>query len=345
MIVPFGLYGFNIAVLLISIMLMIGGIILGLGYALDEKKLKDFGKNEIYQSIINGILVGGLLAMFMSNGIISLAIKSLIPENISFSCPTYMHSNLAICFAYNYLAGTTSYTIGGIQHISMLEEITMIMSGLFLLSTLLGSIASLEINLFVVTLNFSYIVKPFLNEIQYILGLLTATAVSLSVQSSILIFISLTAITFILPLGIILRTFYPTRKLGGFFIAIAIGLYVIFPLSYLFDALLINSYNSNPITNITALSHSASSFENEMFSSMGATNSTRMGIVSNIESKASELFSSVGSLINILFSTISSLIMQVFILPIFSLVITGISIKEFASLLGSDAFFGKFKVL
>ncbi len=343
---PFGLYGFNIAVLLISIMLSIGGIILGLGYTFDDKKLREFGKNEIYQSVINGMLVGGLLVLFMNNGVIDLAMNSLIPGNSRFSCPGYMQNNLAICFAYSYLASPTPYTFSGSMHISLLEKITMLLSGLFLLSTILGSIASLEVNLLVFTLNFSYIIKPFLNEIQYIINILTATAVSISVQAFLLIFISLAAITIILPLGLILRTFYPTRKLGGFFIAVAIGLYVVFPLTYLFDAVLLNSYNSSPAnSSIVSISSNATSLESEMISSINATNSTRISSITSIESDASHIFSSVNSLINSLLSFVSSLIMQVFILPIFSIVITGISIKEFAELMGSEAFFGKLRVL
>ena len=341
---PFGLYGFNIAVLLISIMLAISGIILGLGYALDDRKLKDFGKNELYQSIINGILVGGLLVLFVNNGPIDSLINSLVPTHSQFSCPSYMSSNLAICFAYSYLAGSLPYTFMGSVHISLLEKITLLLSALFLLSTILGALASLDINLIIVSLNFSFIIKPFLNEIQYIINILTATAVSTSVQALLLVFIALTAVSIILPLGIILRSFYPTRKLGGFFIALAIGLYVVFPLSYLFNAILLNSFNSNyNASSITVVTSNASLFENQTISSID-TNATSTDVI-KLENSAVKLFSSISSILNGLISYASSLVMQVFILPVFDLVITAISIREIAELLGSEAFFGKFKVL
>ena len=63
-----------------------------------------------------------------------------------------------------------------------------------------------------------------MSQINYIIEALSATAVSISVQAFILVFASLCAISIILPLGIILRTFYTTRKLGRFFIALSINL-------------------------------------------------------------------------------------------------------------------------
>ncbi|MGC8710008.1 MAG: hypothetical protein ACP5RF_00100 [Candidatus Micrarchaeia archaeon] len=348
-ILPFGPYGFTIAVDLVGIMLSVSGIILGLGYALEDKKLKEFGKNELYQSIINGMLVGGLLVLFANNGIMTQAINSLIPSNTSFSCPSYMHINLAICFAYSYLAGATPYTFMGTSHISLLDTTTALLAALFMLSALLGAIASVELNLVFITLSLSYLVKPFISEIQYVISILTTIAVSISAQAFLLMFISLVSTTILLPLGLVLRAFYPTRKLGGFFIAAMLGLYIIFPLSYLFNATLLNAYSANySISNINVMVSSASSLKNESFGIINAVNSSQSaesGSVINIESDATNLSSVLGSAINKLLSFISSIIMQVFILPIFSLVITGISIREFSQLLGSEAFFGKFKII
>ena len=341
---PFGPYGFNVAVLLISIMISVSGILLALGYAIDDKKLKEIGRRELYQSIVNGILVGSLLFLFINNGPISVLVNSLMPKNSSFSCPSYMSGNAAMCFAYSYLAGSMPYTFMGSVHISLLEEITFLISSLFILTTLLGAISSIEINLLIVTLNFSYLLKPFMSQINYIIEALSATAVSISVQAFILVFASLCAISIILPLGIILRTFYPTRKLGSFFIALSIGIYVILPLSYLFDATMLNSYSTSYNATILTISTSnASSLENQIISSQNNRNQT--SIVSVIESSASSLASSLARLVNSLITFISELIMQVFILPVFSLVITGISIKEISELLGSEASFGKFRVL
>ena len=68
---PFGVYGFSVAVYVIGIMLSIAGISLGIGYAANKRSLKEFGKEEIYQSVINGVLVGSMLILFSQNGIVN----------------------------------------------------------------------------------------------------------------------------------------------------------------------------------------------------------------------------------------------------------------------------------
>lgn len=64
---------------------------------------------------------------------------------------------------------------------------------------------------------------------------LTTVYSSLGAQSIILIMISSFAIPFLLPAGILLRFFPPTRQAGIFLIAAAIGFQVIFPLTYVLN--------------------------------------------------------------------------------------------------------------
>ena len=46
--------GYEISVYVISIMIAISGISLGIGYAFNEKRFKEFGKEELYQSVTDG---------------------------------------------------------------------------------------------------------------------------------------------------------------------------------------------------------------------------------------------------------------------------------------------------
>ena len=46
--------GYSIAVSVIAIMISVGGIVFGLGYAFDNNRLKMFGRDELVQSFING---------------------------------------------------------------------------------------------------------------------------------------------------------------------------------------------------------------------------------------------------------------------------------------------------
>ena len=78
--------------------------------------------------------------------------------------------------------------------------------------------------------------SPLLSQIQSAVQVLGAAAVSATVQASVLMAIAAGALSTLLPLGLILRTFYPTRRLGGFLIALSIGVYVVLPLTYVMNA-------------------------------------------------------------------------------------------------------------
>lgn len=332
-------------------MISISGIILGLGYALNERKLKEVGKKELMESLFNGILVGSLFLLFSSNGAVSILLNQLtLSNNATISCSSILSQNPALCLANNYLVGTNTYTFEGVQHSSVLSSVTTLMVGLVSLNTVLGLVGSSKIDLIIVTISLSYVVNPIITQIQYLIRILSTLSISILVQSAIITLIAISALSLILPSGIILRSFYPTRKLGGFLIAVAIGLYVVLPLSYVFNASIVSSLSTN--VNYTSLSEvtlSTKNFQNTVISS-GAkaqnSNSTVLsGLINTISGGITSLTNSISNIINYLYSIISYFIVSVFILPIFSLILTGISIREFSQILGSEAFFGKFDIL
>lgn len=235
----FGGYGFGIAVMLVGIMLAVAGFALGIGYAINDKRLKEFGKEEIIQSVINGALVGGLIALFVSGGPVDSVINSIVMGNgTTMTCSSFLSQNSAICFAYNYLVGPSNYYFLGVPHASLLT------SAMTLIIALLGTYAVLGL--------LKTFLSPLLSMIQSAVQALGAAAVSATVQASVLAFIAASALTVILPAGLILRSLYPTRKLGGFLVALAISLYVVLPLTYVMNATITNEYVS--ATNSTGLS-------------------------------------------------------------------------------------------
>ena len=144
--------------------------------------------------------------------------------------------------------------------------------------------------------------------------------------------------TIILPTGLILRSFYPTRKLGGFLIALAIGLYVVLPLSYVMNAMIANSY-SQTLSNssIISLTSSASSFKNTLVGIPEIKNQSDygqalsfLGTITNGITSISNYFSGI---VNWLVSSIAYFIVYTFILPGFSLILTIISVRELSEML------------
>ncbi|MDE1846160.1 MAG: hypothetical protein KGH53_02680 [Candidatus Micrarchaeota archaeon] len=342
---PFGAYGFGIAVAVIAIMLSLSGIAIGLGYALDERRLREFGKNEVYQSVINAALVGSLLLLFASNGIITNLINALSGGISSYSCPQYMDANSALCFSYSYLTGLSGYSINGTGYSSLFTIVSGLIIALVSLGTVLGIIAGLKINLLILSLSFSSILSPVLGQIQYLTAVLSTLGIGIEVQVAIISFVAITAISSILPLGLILRSFYPSRKLGGFLIAVAIGTYVVLPLSYVLNATMVSSYSLANSTDLLTITNSASSIQGQIASTNLQYNQSGAGIFGGITSGLQSLVASINQALSNLNFGLSKLIMQVFILPAFSLIITGISIRELSELFGSEAAFGRFKVL
>ncbi|MEM0106793.1 MAG: hypothetical protein QXS03_01015, partial [Candidatus Micrarchaeaceae archaeon] len=124
--VPFSDY--SIAVLLVSIMIAISGIILGIGIALDDRKLKDFGKEELYQALISGFIVGTIFTLVAPGGAIFSLINTFASTSSS-HCITLISSNYVICFAYSFLTSPLPITINNISYPSLMSiSISMILA-------------------------------------------------------------------------------------------------------------------------------------------------------------------------------------------------------------------------
>ncbi len=331
-IAPFGAYGLSISVLLVSIMLTVGGVSLGLGYALNEKRFKEFGRNEIFQSLVNGALVGGLLVMFTSGGLVGMLVNSVTLANgTSANCAPFLQYNAAICFAYNYLAGPAPYSYMGSYHSSVLSSVTTVITGLIPLYAVLGI--------------FRTFLSPVLSQIQSAVQVLGAAAVSVTVQASVLMFIAVSALSVLLPLGLILRSFYPSRKTGGFLIALTIGLYLVLPLSYLMNATIAAQYSLvSGQASLFTLSQSFNGISSSILTYANAGANTT-GIVSALYSVGGGIAAQLSDLISYLFNAIAYFIVCTFLLPAFSLMLTAISVRELSELLGAGGFFGKLSML
>ena len=339
--------GYGISIVIIAIMLSVAGIVYGLGYAFDDKKLKDFGHNELYQSLINGVIVGVLFIIFSNGGAITRIINGSFSNVTYASCPGYMGYNNAICFAHDYLAGVSPIKLGNNSYPSLLMTSVGTLVPLTLLYAGLSLISSIQFNAVLFSVGFAGMMKPLLSQLSYIINAITLSVISIEVQDALLKFIAATGVTILLPVGIVLRTFYFTRKLGGAIIATAIGLFAVFPLTYLLAAEMVNSYSlqlSQP--SISSVIGQVNSTQTTVLSSYSTTptNSVGSSLITTINSAFGSIVTSVDALIEQLTGFIASLIIQIFFLPVFSIILTIISIRELAKVLGSEMSFHKFDI-
>ena len=350
--------GYGIAIAILAIMVSIAGILIGLGYAIEDKKLKEAGRSELYQTLINAAIIGVLFVAFSQYGIITAVVNGLAQGTGPQSCGASMGYNSAICFAYNYLVGSAAITVNGNQYPSLMSSVLSLFIPLTVLYSVVATIASLNINIVVISVALTGL-GVFLSPLKGMIDFLAASMFLIIAQAALLKFVAITAVSAILPVGLVLRTFFFTRKLGGTLIAIAIGFFAVFPLTYVFDAQLLATFANGSIG--PAFSSLLSEI-NSVTSSTQSISSTAYGIAQSQPTTAGNtiyvppnpipmIFSALSNLSNV-FSTLlglfenvlTFLIIQAFILPAFSLILTVISVRELARILGSEISFGRFDI-
>jgi hypothetical protein len=191
--------------------------------------------------------------------------------------------------------------------------------------------------------------KPILTAIGYAIDALTVALMSVEIQGILLMFISASAMSILMPLGITLRCFFFTRRLGGAILAITIGLFAVLPMTYVLDATLINTYATtfNPSSVTTVMANATTiqgSLLNEIttYQSGGATST---GAFNYITGLISGFIVGIKQFLSGLSNFVAIIVVQAFLMPAFSIILTVISIKELARLLGSEVNFNKLNLI
>ncbi|MFH0885196.1 MAG: hypothetical protein V1861_05805 [Candidatus Micrarchaeota archaeon] len=197
--------GIEVAVIVVTASIVLAGLLVGLGRAFGFKRIELFGLEELIQSIINAAIIGSFAAIVELVGVIS---SSVVSER---------------CSTGNVIA-QLSCTLGNLN-----DSLFSLMQGLIRLLNLIGFYQGISLDFG------SFAISPFANlasvsdaiSQQLLLTNLVMMLVELNTQ--IALFIGQNALALLFPVGLVLRTFFATRKVGGFMIALAIGLYVFYP--------------------------------------------------------------------------------------------------------------------
>ncbi len=336
MVVPF--QGYEIAVGLVSIMIAVSGMILGIGIAVGDRRLKEIGRDELYQSIINGVLVGALFAALVPGGIVNNLVNSLAPSSVQ--CSGVMSANYAICFASNFLTGLIPVSIGGHLYPTLMDSTLGLLVPAAAIYGTVSFIASIKVTAVFVSFGFGTLLQPVVSMLGYVIEALSFTLASLEIQGVLLYFVAATSLTALLPIGLILRSFYFTRRLGGTIIAITIALFVVFPLTYVMDAQLVSAYSAGT-SGIGSISSTANSLKESVGGSLMSANvpaNVLAGISSGITSFVSMVEGDLSGIMNV----VAMVVVEAFFLPLFSIMLTIVSAREIARILGSELSFGKF---
>ncbi|VVB58782.1 Uncharacterised protein [Candidatus Anstonella stagnisolia] len=203
-----GEYTASLLVILISILL--GGIALGVGHAFGLKKLSLFGKEELAQAIISSALLGALALIVagLSTGAVAFGAKggcygAADAPVIDFAaCNMREISNSALNISQlAYKASAISGFAGSLR-----INIGIASTQPF------ASLSQSSGELFRMGSNFSLL---------YAIG---------SSWESILLLISAKALTVFFPIGLLLRSFFATRKAGAAIMGLCVSLFVFLPI-------------------------------------------------------------------------------------------------------------------
>ncbi|MFH1221947.1 MAG: hypothetical protein V1492_02580 [Candidatus Micrarchaeota archaeon] len=342
---------FNVAIYAIVSMLMLVGIVYLIGRVFHNRKLEDWSKSEFLQVFVSAAIVGGLVVMLTpGSGLIVQAFKSLVPSSLFIMIfsgavvipyPVSMTDPLCgtmtdtvLCFAFSYLT-------------ALEMQIGSLMSVLFLVNFVLDILSKLSIDIIIVQVaplsGLGSVVQVFNSILQSLLFLGIITGV----EMAFLHFINATALTIFLPIGVVLRCFFATRRVGGALMALGIGLYIVFPLTIALNAISIQSMQQSDMAPFVQFVEKVESLNPaSTFTAPGDLLSPEKwaGFIGTFASIPSDLINLIGQLPVILFSFVSSLVVQIVFLPVLSIIITVIAIKELAALFGSELNLGRFEV-
>ncbi|MBU0591055.1 hypothetical protein KKF81_04235 [Candidatus Micrarchaeota archaeon] len=197
--------GMEIAVMIVIASITLAGILIGLGKAFGYKRIEQFGVEEFIQSVINAAIIGSFAAIIGLVGVISSSI-------VTTSCSEGTIVDQLVCSLTNINTGL----------FSTFQELVITMN-------ILGYYQSLSLDFG------SFAISPFVN-LSSISGVLSSQLFSLSIlmmlvelNIQIANFIGQNALGLLFPVGLVLRTLFATRKVGGFLIALGVGLYIFYP--------------------------------------------------------------------------------------------------------------------
>jgi hypothetical protein len=163
--------------------------------------------------------------------------------------------------------------------------------------------------------------------LHYIMNNMVYLALYNYIQYNLLLFSQYTMLSVFLPIGLILRSFAPTRGAGGFVTAFSLGFAFVFPMTYvMIVALMPNTHQY--CTQISLQADPPLGLKNPCFNSIGSSFAAYF-ITQGMTADLTQLLGTITTTINLLF-------LQGIFYPLASLIITFSFIRQTGNLFGAD---------
>ena len=210
---------FDWAIIAATISILLGGILFGAGIAFRYARLRLFGQEEIAQGIISAAMAGGILVFCSA---LSVAAISAMPPGAAMpSCP---HAQAAASTPSGLYECNLEAMSGAYSGLS---------SSILRSSLIIGFASSLKITEGNVSAQplFAYeeASRSVSSESRDAAGVAALSYMELSLAD----IVRASALVLFLPVGLLLRTFFATRKLGAAAMAVAVSAFMVYPLLFI----------------------------------------------------------------------------------------------------------------
>lgn len=347
---------FDVAIYIIISMIILVGMVQLLARIMRNRRLEEWARDEFIQAIISAAIVGGLFVLMNpGTGVITTAFTTLVPaDSVSIvstmtgvmgtvsanGCSDADGAGLAdgsvLCYAYNYL--------------SLLRlQIGAMSAFLFVNIAILDVLAKYSIDMIILEITPLAGLSALVDVYKSMLSSLTFLGIILGIEQALLIFINNTALNIFLPVGVVLRCFFATRRLGGALIALSVGLYLVFPLLISLNAISVEQTAASAFEPFIELQNhvdtlniiSGGHFESpEDY----ADSEKWMAYLGTYQDIIEDMGTLIEDIPDHLYSIMAALLVQVILLPILSVMLTIIAIREMANVFGSEVSLSRFEV-
>jgi hypothetical protein len=207
---------FDIAMMAATISILIGGMLFGVGLGFGLRRIRLLGAEEIGQGIISAAMLGALVSFTL---LVDSSLASL-PLPAPPACPQ-VQSPLSSPHSY-YSCNLASLEL----------SLRILASQLSRAADICGFASTLQLSIGVIAAQPFFALQSFSEQLSGSSYLLYAASSLSFLELELSDFIRASALVVFLPAGLLLRTFFATRKLGAAAMAIAIAAYAIYPLLF-----------------------------------------------------------------------------------------------------------------
>lgn len=300
-----------VAVTAVTFSMLVVGLVFAAASVFDLRFLRVWARAEFMQVVVSAVLVGGLLAG-------SLGVQALAVDLAGGQEP--------IAFAGQYLNDVN-------------QDLALASSQLTVFTLVLAALQDVEVSIGVSGTSISG--RPLagldaqLGQAKFIQGALSFVSLANLVQIYLLIFIQATMMYYFLPVGVVLRSFSLTRPVGAFMMALAVGLYFVFPLTFVFNAVALEKTTSSIGAHTESLKKFNQAFPLESLNFLDAASLGNF-VVSLLTSAANSLWNQAIDALSNLAKLVAELVLQTTFFPVFDVGVVFLFVRSLYKTLASE---------